>query len=196
MSKVITILLSVLTGATIMLVAPKALKKSDSSNLTLNKVYEIKKIKNLHLVKHTIQNILFLHKENNPEKSVHAVVKTKCIVSCYINLEEAEFIKENDMLVKIILPEPALADPFFDINGLEVGKVSEVNFTWFKNNAAVSWLNDFKSLLVQEKEKSKKTAINNGILDDAKQQAIAYVNGIMNVTGNKDVLIEFRPFKS
>lgn len=190
MRKIITILISVFIGAVLTFVVPRALEQKEEP-LVLNEVYEIKKIKHLHLVKHTIQNILFLYKDNNPQNSVNAIVKTKCIVSSYINLEATKFEKEGDYITKIILPQPQLADPFFDINGLEVAKVSDVNFTWFKNNAAVAWLNDFKGLLVQEQQKSSKIAIKNGILNDAKEQAVQYIQGIMSVTGNKDVVIEF-----
>ena len=69
--------------------------------LTLEQVLYIKE---LHLVKHTYNDLFFLHKKNDKSKAIRAMVQVPVTITAYINLKEIRLVRQNDSIRQIILP--------------------------------------------------------------------------------------------
>ncbi len=76
--------------------------------LTLEQILSIRE---LHLVKHTYNDLFYLHKKNNPAKAIRAIVQVPVTITAYLNLKDIEIISHGDSVQQIILPKATLSDP-------------------------------------------------------------------------------------
>src|SRR6185369_6945711 len=73
--------------------------------LTLEQILSIKE---LHLVKHTYTDLFFLHKKNDANKPIRAIVQVPVTITAFLNLKETKLTRENDSIKTIVLPRAKL----------------------------------------------------------------------------------------
>lgn len=85
--------------------------------LTLEQILSIRE---LHLVRHTYSDLFTLHKKNNPDKAIRAMVQVPVTVTAYLNLKDIDLIYAGDSLQTIILPRASLHEPVYHVGQLVV----------------------------------------------------------------------------
>lgn len=65
---------------------------------------QILTIKELHLVRHTYQDLFFLHKGNDKNKPMRAIVRVPVTVTAFIDLKEIKIVHEHDSVKQVVLP--------------------------------------------------------------------------------------------
>ncbi len=158
---------------------------------SLAKLEEIKKIKELHLVKHNYQDISFIHRKSDPSKAVRAILVMPVSVTGYIDLEQIEVVHNEDSIERIILPDPILGDPNFYVDKMEIRSVRDFQIH-IGRDLYSEVLEYFKKLAVSRKDSIRKLSISNGLLTETRNESRKYVLSLLNGLRLGFVRLEFR----
>lgn len=151
---------------------------------------EILSIKELHLVKHTYNDLFFLHRKNDSHKSIRAIVQVPVSITSYLNLKEIKLIKENDSIKKVILPIARLNRPDYQLDHMIIRKTRS-----FQVHAGADLYptvgNYLKATLVQRMDTICTIAITNQILQQAEVEGKEYIEGLLKAVGRSDIIVSF-----
>ncbi len=185
---IVIIILTLIIGITGGILIHKRISKQSINNITTFE--EVLKIKELHLIKHVYQDLSFIHKENDPNKTMRAIALVPVEVSAYINLNEVKIDKKQDSILCITLPEPDITVPNYQVDKMDVKDVRNFQVHIGKDLHA-EVLRYLKEIASKRKEAIVKLAIENGILDETKQEAENYIHSLLKVLVLNDAPIEF-----
>lgn len=183
--------LTLVVGIFIGIFIHKKITKPKPNSNDIAKFEEIIKVKELHLINHRYQDLSFIHKKNDPNKSIRAIALVPVVVSSYIDLSQIEIIMKNDSLFGIVLPEPKLNDPNYQIDKMEVKKVRNFQI-YVGKDLYTEILNYIKDIAIRRKEAILKLSIENGIIDETKEDARAYISSLLKGLGLNDVPVTFK----
>lgn len=151
---------------------------------------QILSIKELHLVKHTYQDLFFLHKDNDLNKPIRAIAQVPVTVTAYINLKEIEIIYKNDSVKQVILPHARLTEPSFQVDHMIVRETRSLQVHIGKDMyPKVSQL--LTASLSERIAGMKKVAIENSILVQAETEVKEYIQMLLKAVGRNDVEVRF-----
>ncbi len=102
--------------------------------LTLEQILSIKE---LHLVKHTYTDLFFLHKKNNSNKPIRAIVQVPVTITAYLNLKEIQLIRENDSIKTIVLPHARLNEPNYQVNQMIIRETRSLQVPCWQRSLSV-----------------------------------------------------------
>jgi hypothetical protein len=154
------------------------------------KLEEILSIKELHLVKHTYNDLFFLHRKNNPTKPVRAVAQVPVSITGYINLKDIKIIRVNDTIRKVILPKAHVQEPNYAVDQMVITKTRS-----FQLHAGADLYPEvtqyLKAVLNERKDSVRNLAIRNHILEQAEAEGKDYIESLLKAVAREDVVVTF-----
>ncbi|WP_298539969.1 DUF4230 domain-containing protein [uncultured Aquimarina sp.] len=168
--------LTLIIGASVgIVIYKKYFDPPRSDRATLEKIL---KIKELHLVKHVYEDMFFLHRKNNPNKSVRAIAQVPVEINGFINLNDAKIIKKSDSVHHIQLPSPQIDEPNYQIDKMIVKSVKKFQFH-MGSDLYSDVLKYVQEIVDKRKESIKQKAIKRNILKQTEEEAIVYFKSIL-----------------
>jgi hypothetical protein len=155
--------------------------------LTLEQILSIKE---LHLVKHTYTDLFFLHKKNNPNKAIRAMVQVPVTITAYLNLKDIEIIRNGDSIRKIILPRAQLNEPVYQINHMTVRETH--SFQVHAGKDLYPEVSSYLGTTISERmDTVRNLALTNRIIMQAEAEGLEYVTSILRTLGRADIAVTF-----
>ena len=165
----------------------KATPLPTQQQLTLEQILSIKE---LHLVKHTYNDLFFLHKKNNSNKPIRAVVQVPVTITGYLNLKEIQLVRENDSIKTIVLPHARLNEPNYHVDQMIVRETRSLQVHVGKDLYPL--VGDYLKTRVAERiDTLRKAAITNRILLQAETEGKEYIESLLRAMNRKDILVTF-----
>jgi len=190
---IVIVLLSLVIGVIGGVFVHKQFEKPAPSDIA--KFKEIIKIKELHLLKHTYQDLTFIHKKNDTSKSLKAVALVPVDISAFIDLTQMHIEYCNDTISKIILPQPQMTDPNYQIDKMEVKKIKTFQVHIGKDLYS-EVLNYLKDIVARRKNAIIQLSVENGIIKETKEGAQEYITSLLKGLNIHSVPIEFKTTES
>jgi hypothetical protein len=155
--------------------------------LTLEQILSIKE---LHLVKHTYNDLFFLHKHNDPAKTIRAIVQVPVVVTAYLDLKEVQLMKHNDSVRQILLPRALLNDPIYQVNNMVVRETR--SFQIHAGKDLYPQVGQYVQQVIATRVDSVRTmAVANRILAQAEEEGKEYVINLLRELGHTDIEVLF-----
>lgn len=156
--------------------------------LTLEQILSIRE---LHLVKHTYTDLFMLHKKNNPDKAIRAMVQVPVTVTAYLNLKDIELLRAGDSIRHVILPRAILNEPVYHVANLVVRETRGFQLHAGKDlyPEVVKYLG---TTIGSRLDTTRYRAESNRILLQAEAEGKEYVQGILQALGRGDVQVTFQ----
>lgn len=151
---------------------------------------EILSIRELHLVKHTYSDLFSLHKKNNPEKAIRAMVEVPVTVTAYLNLKDIDLIYVGDTLHTIVLPRAMLREPVYHVGQLVVRETRgfQVHVGPDLYPEVVEYLSANISTRIKSAQQMAKS---NHILLQAEAEGKDYIENLVRAVGRGDIQVTF-----
>ncbi|HTH55184.1 MAG TPA: DUF4230 domain-containing protein [Cyclobacteriaceae bacterium] len=157
------------------------------TQLTLEQILSIRE---LHLVKHTYNDLFFMHKKNDPSKAIRAIVHVPVVVTAYINLRDVQLIKQGDSTKQIILPKARLNEPQYQVDKMVCRETR--SFQVHVGHDLYSQVGNYlQATLAQRIDSVKQMAVSHCILMQAEYEAKEYVEELLRAIGRSDIRVSF-----
>jgi len=154
------------------------------------KLEEILSIKELHLVKHTYNDLFLLHRKNNSDKPVRVIAFVPVTVTAHLNLKDIKIDKVNDTIRQILLPYATMHDPCY-----QMGKMRVTKLRAFQLHAGPDLYADVTQYIQQVMavriDSVRNVAIQNQILEQAEAEGKEYLESLLKALGRRDVIVTF-----
>lgn len=159
----------------------------EPQQLTLEQILSIKE---LHLVKHTYNDLFFLHKHNDPTKAIRAIVQVPVVVTAYLDLKEIQLIKHGDTLRQIVLPRARLNDPIYQVNNMVIRETR--SFQVHVGKDLYPQVGQYLQHVIATRVDTVRTmAVANRILAQAEEEGKEYVISLLRELGHTDIEVWF-----
>jgi hypothetical protein len=151
---------------------------------------EILSIRELHLVKHTYTDLIFIHRHNDPAKVIRAMVQMPVTVTAYLDLKNVELIYSGDSLRKVVLPRAQVHEPVFHVNNMTVRETRNMQVHAGKDlyPEVVTYLG---KTLAARSDTALHLAETNRILLQAEAEGMEYVQGLLHALGHHHIEVTF-----
>jgi hypothetical protein len=160
---------------------------SQPQQLTLEQILSIRE---LHLVKHTYNDLFYLHKKNNPAKAIRAIVQVPVTITAYLNLKDIEIISHGDSVQQIILPKATLSDPVYHVNNAIIRETR--SFQIHAGKDLYPLVGSYLGTLINARmDTTRHMAETNRILLQTEAEGKEYIEGLLHVLGRTDIVITF-----
>jgi hypothetical protein len=156
--------------------------------LTLEQILSIRE---LHLVKHTYNDLFFLHRNNDNRKPIRAIVNVPVVVTAYINLKEIELVRQGDSVKQIILPRAKINEPQYEVDKMIFRETRSFQLHAGKDLYPVIG-NYLQSLITSRIDSVKKMAVAHRILVQAEVEGKEYIEGLLKVVGRSDIVVSIK----
>jgi hypothetical protein len=155
------------------------------------KLEQILSIKELHLVRQTYSDIFFLHRKNNTDKPVRAIVTVPVTISAYIDLKQVQIVQSNDSITAVILPRAKLNQPVYDLEHMLIRKTKSFNVSAGKDlyPEVSEYLRD---AIIQRMDSITQVAIETKICERAESEAKAYIQDLLKAVDQVHVKVEVK----
>jgi len=155
--------------------------------LTLEQILSIKE---LHLVKHTYTDLFYLHRHNNPNKPIRAIVQIPVSITAYLNLKEIKLVHHHDSLKVIVLPHAQLNEPNYHIDQMIVRETRGLQVHVGKDLYPLvgTYL---KERVAERIDTLRKAAISTQILMQAEKEGKEYIEKLLHTLHRQDILVTF-----
>lgn len=155
--------------------------------LTLEQILSIKE---LHLVKHTYNDLFFLHKHNDQSKAIRAIVQVPVVVTAYLDLKEVQIIKQNDSIRQIVLPRAQLNNPQYQIHQMVVRETRSLQV--HVGNDLYPQVGQYIQQTISTRiDTVRNMAVANRILAQAEEEGKEYVINLLRELGHADIKVLF-----
>jgi hypothetical protein len=151
---------------------------------------QILSIKELHLVKHVYQDLFFLHKKNDPSKSIRAIVQVPVEITAYLNLKEIEIVYQHDSIKQVVLPHARLNAPNYKVDQMVIRETHRFQIHAGKDLYPEVGIY-FSALLRERMDTVRNLAAANRILVQAEAEGKTYIENLLKGTGRPDVTVRF-----
>ncbi len=156
--------------------------------LTLEQILSIRE---LHLVKHTYTDLFFLHKRNQPEKAIRAMVQVPVTVTAYLNLKDIELIYAGDTLQTIFLPRAILREPVYHLGQVVVRETR--SFQIHAGKDLYPEVVDYLSTTIATRiDTARHLAESNRIVLQAEAEGKEYLESMLHALGRSDIRVAFQ----
>jgi hypothetical protein len=147
---------------------------------------QILSIRELHLVRHTYNDLFFIHRGNNPARPIRALVQVPVTTTAYVNLKEMSLVRSGDTLCKIILPRARLHDPVYHVDQLIVRETRSFQMHAGKDSypQVISYL---QTTIAARMDTARALAIRNYILLQTEAEAKEYIESMIRAMGHPHV---------
>ncbi|MEQ1588322.1 MAG: DUF4230 domain-containing protein [Cyclobacteriaceae bacterium] len=179
-----------LCGAALGILLYREFRKEPTSQPQQLTLEQILSIRELHLVKHTYNDLFFLHRKNNPAKPIRAMVQVPVTITAYLNLKDIELVYSGDSIQKLILPRASLNEPVYHINRVTIRETRSFQIHAGKDLYPLvgSYLGE---VINARMDTTRSLAITNRILLQAEAEGMEYIKTMLHTVGHKEVLVTF-----
>lgn len=127
-------------------------------------ITEIRKIKQLHLVKHVYEDVILMHKGDDTTKTIQAIITVPVEISGYVDLEKCSL---DSLSKELVVPAPQLTEPQYSTpNARHVRRV-------FSGKPA-DYINRYAKMLTARKTLIVERAKANKILENTREECENY----------------------
>lgn len=155
--------------------------------LTLEKILSIKE---LHLVKHVYTDLFFMHKQNNPNKAIRAIVQVPVIVTAYIDLKEIQMLKQGDTITQIVLPRARMNEPQYQVNKMIIRETR--SFQVYAGKDLYPLVGSYLQATIANRiDTVRHMAVTNRVLAQAEVEGKEYILSLLRELGRSDVIVRF-----
>ncbi len=158
----------------------------NKSSIQQLKLEQILSIKELHLVKHTYQDLFFVHKHNNTNKAIRAMAQVPVEITAYINLKEIELVKQRDSIKQIIVPRAKLNAPHYQVENMIIRETRSFQIHVGKDLYA-SVGSYLQAIMKERADTVRNHAIAHRILIQAETEGKAYIEELLEAVGRTDI---------
>lgn len=152
---------------------------------------QILSIKELHLVKHTYTDMIFLHKHNNKSKAIRAIVQIPVEVTAYLNLKDIQLIRSGDSITQILLPHAILNEPNYQIEKMVIRETR--SFMVHAGKDLYPQVGSYIQAMVAERmDTVKSMAVAHRIVIQAEAEGKEYVEHVLASLGRPDIQVSFQ----
>jgi hypothetical protein len=163
------------------------IKTTTPQQLTLEQILSIRE---LHLVKHTYNDLFYLHKKNNPAKAIRAIVQVPVTITAYLNLKDIEVISHGDSVQQIILPKATLSDPVYHVNNM-ISRETR-SFQIHAGKDLYPLVGSYLGTLIDSRmDTTRHMAEANRILLQTEAEGKEYIEGLLHLLGRTDIEVTF-----
>ncbi len=155
--------------------------------LTLEQILSIRE---LHLVKHQYHDIFLLHRQNDQDKPVRAIVQVPVTVTAYLNLKDIKLEYHHDTLQRVILPHAILNQPVCELNNLTIRETR--GFQLHVGKDLYPQVGRYLAAAIQTQlDSARHHAIGHQILIQAEAEGKEYIESILLALGHGGVTVTF-----
>jgi hypothetical protein len=155
--------------------------------LTLEQILSIRE---LHLVKHSYNDLFFLHRNNNPEKPIRAMVQVPVTITAYLNLKDIELVYQGDSIQKVILPRAILNEPVYHLDKSTIRETR--GFQLHAGKDLYPTVGTYMGQLIRVRmDSARNLAVANRILIQAEAEGKEYIESLLHTFGHKAVMVTF-----
>lgn len=155
--------------------------------LTLEQILSIRE---LHLVKHTYNDLLFLHRNNDPAKAIRAMVQVPITITAYINLKDVTLERKGDTIQKVILPHAILNEPVYHLDKSIIRETR--GFQLYAGKDLYPTVSTYLSQVIHGRmDSARNLAATNRILIQAEAEGKEYIESILRTLGHRAVVVTF-----
>jgi hypothetical protein len=156
--------------------------------LTLEKILSIKE---LHLVKHTYNDLFFLHKNNDSNKAIRAIVQVPVVVTAYLDLKEIQIIKQHDSIRQIVLPHAQMNEPHYEVHKMVIRETRSFHLHAGKDLYPLVG-NYLQAAIANRIDTVRHMAVTNRVLAQAEEEGKEYIISLLHELGRSDVVVRFK----
>jgi hypothetical protein len=151
---------------------------------------EILSIRELHLVKHTYQDLFFVHRKNDRKKAIRAVVQIPVTITAHLNLKDIDLVYTGDSLRKIILPAATLGEASYEVYRMNILETRGFQVHAGKDlyPAVIGYFGD---IIDNRVDSTRMLAMANRILVQAEAEGKMYVEDMLKTLGRADIQVTF-----
>ncbi len=151
---------------------------------------EILSIRELHLVKHTYQDLFFLHRKNDRNKAIRAVVQVPVTITAHLNLKDIDLVYTGDTLKKVILPAATLGEAAYQVQRMDILETRGFQLHAGKDlyPAVIGYFGD---IIHNRMDSARMLAMANRILVQAEAEGKMYVEDMLRTLGRADIQVTF-----
>lgn len=151
---------------------------------------QIVSIRELHLVKHTYNDLFFLHRKNDNHKPIRAIVEVPVTITAYLNLRDIKLVYAGDTLTQVILPPAILATPAYQVGNMNI--LETRGFQWHIGRDLYPAVGNYlRDVIRGRMDSTRNLAIANRILIQTEVEGKACVEIILKTLGRSDVKVSF-----
>lgn len=155
--------------------------------LTLQQILSIRE---LHLVKHTYNDLFFLHRNNDPAKPIRAMIQVPVTITAYLNLKDIELVYQGDTIKRVILPRAILNDPVYHVDKSTIRETR--GFQLHAGKDLYPTVGTYISHLIRVRMDTARTlATSNRILIQAEAEGKEYIESLLHTFGHQEVMVTF-----
>ncbi|GAB7087512.1 DUF4230 domain-containing protein [Marinifilum fragile] len=149
--------------------------RKNKEQIGLAGLKKIVKKRELHLIEYKYNDMIFLYKNDDARKKLLMLVKYPTSVSATIDLQK---LKIDTVSKKIIIPIPNVNQPIVSFEKAEFIKVRDGFFISF-GGSREKLLTALKNRVAESQKRIKKEAIDLGIIEQTKTEAVHFVEDIL-----------------
>ncbi len=155
--------------------------------LTLEQILSIRE---LHLVKHTYHDLFFLHRKNNRNKAIRAVVQVPVTITAHLNLKDISLVYAGDTLRKVILPAATLGEASYQVHRMNILETRGFQLHAGQDiyPAVIGYFGD---VIHARMDSAHNLAVANRILVQAEAEGKMYVEDMLKTLGRADIQVTF-----
>jgi hypothetical protein len=160
----------------------------EPQHLTLEQILSIKE---LHLVKHTYNDLFYLHKHNNPAKPIRAIVQIPVVVTAYLNLKDIQLVMHGDTITSILLPHAILNEPNYQVEKMVIRETR--SFVLHAGKDQYPLVGSYIQARVAERiDTVRAMAVSHRIVLQAEEEGKAFIESVLVSLGRPDIQVSFQ----
>ncbi|MBM3176554.1 MAG: DUF4230 domain-containing protein [Bacteroidetes bacterium] len=152
-------------------------------------LHEITEIKELHLVKHRYTDLFFLHKKNNPEKPIVAIVQIPVTITAYVDLRGiiiSENFKEETL---VLIPKAKVGQPTYEIEKMSIRETGNFSVQVGTRHYPLV-VESIQDQINQRKDSLVRIAVANKIIEQTETGAKSWIENFLKSAGHKNVTVK------
>ena len=155
--------------------------------LTLEQVLSIRE---LHLVKHTYNDLFFLHKKNDKTKAIRAIVHVPVVVTAHLDMKKIQLVRQADSVRQIILPRAIVNAPHYQLENMVIRETR--SFQIYVGKDLYPEVGHYIHSLIAERSTTiEAMAITQRIAIQAEEEGKEYIEGLLRSIGRSDIKVLF-----
>ena len=155
------------------------------SRITLEQILSVKE---LHLVRHEYNDLFFLHRRNDPKRTVQAVAQIPVTVTAYLDLKDMTFIRRGDTVEAIVLPKARIHAPVYHLDRMALRDTRTFRIH-VGRDLYPQVAEGLKKEVTFRSDSLKKVAIGNHILLQTETEGKAWLEWFLASVGRDDIKV-------
>lgn len=152
-------------------------------------LHEITEIKELHLVKHRYSDLFFLHKKNNLEKPIVAIVQIPVTITAHVDLRGIIISKKFKEEMVVLLPKAKVNQPIYEIEKMNIRETGNFSIQVGTRHYPLV-AESIRDQINHRKDSLINIAVVNKIIEQTETGAKSWVENFLKSAGHKNVTVK------